>query len=110
MKVCLRAPRGRRPVVLLVEFGDDEVAGAAQSTQELAFQVASDGDDSDDGDDSNSDSGQTNTTEEPNDGTATPAAEGGEDESGPGFGVLTGAAAVLGSTLVWLRNRDKDDE
>ncbi|PSP81203.1 penicillin amidase [Halobacteriales archaeon QS_4_69_225] len=78
-------------------FSDDEVDGAAQSTQELTSQTTDDNDDSD--------SNQTETTEDLDDGTATPT-----DGSGPGFGILIGAAAVLGSALIWLRNRDEDDE
>jgi penicillin amidase len=42
----------------------------------------------------------TETTSGDGDGTATPG------ESGPGFTALTGAAAVLGSALVWLQRRD----
>lgn len=84
-------------------FADDNVDAATQSTQELAMQV--DSGTPDDGTPTPSEPTPDPSTPTPDDGTTTTAGD-----SGPGFGALTGAAAVLGSALVWLHKRGDDEE
>ncbi|WP_340100064.1 penicillin acylase family protein [Salinibaculum salinum] len=83
-------------------FSDDDVEAATESTTELTM-----GDGSDDPNDGTTPD-PTPTAEPTPDSTPTPSETTTTGESGPGFTALTGAAAVIGSALVWLRKRNDD--
>ncbi len=87
-------------------FDDDEVDAATESTQEIARQP-------DPGTPENT-AAPDESTPTPDESTPTPEPSTpapGDDttttagDSGPGFTALSGAAAVLGSALVWLHKR-----
>jgi len=85
-----------------LRFSDSEVDAATVSTRELQRQNQTDETPTETPVDTPMD---TQTATETDQGaTGTPTSSG----SGPGFTALTGAAAVLGSALVWLRER-KDE-
>ena len=88
-------------------FSDEAVDAATESTQELTMQVGS-------GDPDGTPGTPTPGTPDPTASPEPPAEQTPSEttttagENGPGFGALTGAAAVLGSALVWLRQRDDE--
>jgi penicillin amidase len=100
-------------------FGDSEVDAATESTQEVARQP--DTGTPDDGtptpDPSTPTPDPSTPTPDPSTPTPDPSTPTPEDEttttagdSGPGFTALSGAAAVLGSALVWLHKRGDGEE
>jgi penicillin amidase len=93
-------------------FGDSEVDAATESTQEVARQP-----DTGTPDDGTPTPDPSTPTPDPSTPTPDPSTPTPEDEttttagdSGPGFTALSGAAAVLGSALVWLHKRGDGEE
>jgi penicillin amidase len=90
-------------------FGDDEIDAATESTQEIARQTDTVTPD----DDTTSPDDSTATPDGSTPESPTPASE--DDattttgDSVPGFTVLSGAAAVFGSAIVWLRKRGGEE-
>ena len=90
-------------------FGDDEIDAATESTQEIARQTDTVTPD----DDTTTSDDSTATPDGSTPDSSTPASE--DDatpttgDSVPGFTVLSGAAAVFGSALVWLHKRGGEE-
>jgi penicillin amidase len=88
-------------------FADDDVQAATESTTDLAFQVADESTPTPTPSPTPSDTPSTPATEAPA-ATEAPTPTTTTGDGSAGFGVLTGAAAVLGSVALWLRRRESE--